>query len=45
MSPEEFGPGSQRRVWWLCPAGHEYQARVSNRSRGTGCPTCAPGGP
>ncbi|WP_333751508.1 zinc-ribbon domain-containing protein [Streptomyces sp. IBSBF 2394] len=40
-SPDQFGPGSQCKVWWRCPVGHEYQARISNRSRGTGCPVCA----
>ncbi|MEV5731180.1 zinc-ribbon domain-containing protein [Streptomyces pharetrae] len=25
-SPDQFGPGSQRKVWWRCPVGHEYQA-------------------
>lgn len=44
VSPEEFGAGSQRKVWWCCPVGHEYQARIANRSRGTGCPTCARAG-
>ncbi|WP_329324599.1 zinc-ribbon domain-containing protein [Streptomyces luteogriseus] len=44
VSPDSVGPGSQHKAWWLCPAGHEYQARVSNRSRGTGCPTCARAG-
>jgi very-short-patch-repair endonuclease len=43
-SPSQFGPASHRKVWWRCPAGHEYQARISNRSRGTGCPTCARAG-
>lgn len=43
-SPDQFGPGSQHQVWWRCPAGHEYQARISNRSRGTGCPACARAG-
>lgn len=43
-SPDRFGPGSQRKVWWRCPVGHEYQARISNRSRGTGCPNCARAG-
>lgn len=33
--------GSARRVWWRCPSGHEWQARVVDRSAGTGCPTCA----
>lgn len=44
LSPDSVGPGSQRKVWWLCPVGHEYQARISNRSRGTGCPTCSRAG-
>lgn len=43
-TPSQFGPGSQRKVWWRCPVGHEYQARISNRSRGTGCPVCARAG-
>ncbi|WP_225080854.1 zinc-ribbon domain-containing protein [Streptomyces sp. CoT10] len=43
-SPDQFGPGSQHKVWWRCPVGHEYQARISNRSRGTGCPACARAG-
>ncbi len=34
--------GSGRRLWWLCPlCGHEWQAKVWNRSHGTGCPMCA----
>ena len=34
--------GSPRKLWWLCPTcGHEWQAAVTNRSRGGGCPACA----
>ncbi|MDX3231857.1 zinc-ribbon domain-containing protein [Streptomyces sp. ME19-01-6] len=44
VPPDSVGPGSRRMVWWLCPVGHEYQARISNRSRGTGCPACARAG-
>lgn len=29
------------RAWWLCDAGHEWDAIVSSRSSGAGCPTCA----
>lgn len=43
-SPDQYGPGSQRQVWWRCPAGHEYRARICNRTRGTGCPNCARAG-
>lgn len=34
-------PGSRRRVWWRCRAGHEWDAVVSARARGTGCPFCS----
>jgi DNA-directed RNA polymerase subunit RPC12/RpoP len=34
-------PGSHKRVWWLGRCGHEWQARVFNRSKGSGCPVCA----
>jgi superfamily II DNA or RNA helicase len=28
-------------AWWLCPNGHEYQATVRSRARGSRrCPTC-----
>ena len=42
LTPEQVTPYSNRRVWWRCPAGHEYQAAVSARaSSGSGCPYCA----
>jgi hypothetical protein len=41
MNPKLVSAGSTRRVWWLCPAGHEWQARVTDRTRGAGCPICA----
>jgi rubrerythrin len=29
-------------AWWRCPqCGHEWQARIDNRARGSGCPACA----
>ncbi|DBB16114.1 TPA: hypothetical protein ACH3X3_003476 [Trebouxia sp. C0006] len=39
-------PGSDRKVWWscdLCPDGlpHIWEATVSNRTYGTGCPFCS----
>ncbi|MFF7638601.1 zinc-ribbon domain-containing protein [Kitasatospora sp. NPDC008050] len=44
FTPDSTTPDSQRKVWWRCPGGHEYEARISNRSRGTGCPACARAG-
>ena len=32
---------ASRKVWWLCPRGHEWEARVVSRSTGSGCPVCA----
>lgn len=37
---DEVSAGSGKRVWWKCVEGHRWQAVVSQRSRGFGCPTC-----
>ena len=39
-------PHNNRKVWWVCdqcPDGHahEWEARVANRTNGSGCPYCA----
>ena len=31
---------SHRKVWWLGDCGHEWEAPVSERTRGRGCPIC-----
>jgi hypothetical protein len=37
--------GSQKRLPWLCQqCGHKWTATPQSRVRGTGCPSCAPGG-
>ena len=28
-------------VWWKCERGHEWQAKIADRSRGDGCPYCS----
>lgn len=35
--------GSNNKIWWKCEKGHEWQALISNRSRGDGCPICNSG--
>ncbi|MFJ9167344.1 zinc-ribbon domain-containing protein, partial [Lysinibacillus fusiformis] len=40
LAADSVGPGSHRKVWWLCPHGHDFEARISSRRRGTGCPAC-----
>lgn len=41
LRPEQFRPQSNQRVWWRCSFGHEWDALISARTRGTGCPYCA----
>lgn len=32
---------SHKKLWWLCNLGHHWEAMVSNRTKGRGCPYCA----
>ncbi len=42
LTPDHIAPASNRKVWWICDKGHEYQAVVSTRTqRNGGCPYCA----
>ena len=43
LKPEDFKPGSHKKVWWQCPKGedHEWEAVIGSRSHGFGCPFCA----
>jgi hypothetical protein len=33
-------PNSDKKVWWKCKKGHEWQAIIGSRNRGNGCPVC-----
>ena len=41
LSPRDVTAGSNKKVWWLCEKGHEWQAVISSRKTGCGCPFCA----
>ena len=42
LMPKHTKPGSNKKVWWICPKGHEYQLSVCSRTeRGNGCPYCS----
>lgn len=43
LNPSDITAGSNRKVWWACPvdSAHEWQASVSNRNKGRGCPYCS----
>lgn len=42
ISPNEVTYKSNKKVFWICPVGHEdYLAPIKKRSYGQGCPKCA----
>ena len=41
LTPEQVMPGSNKKVWWKCKNGHEWQATISSRNSGRGCPYCS----
>lgn len=41
LKPSDVMRGEARKVWWLCPQGHAYQASLNKRtSDHTGCSIC-----
>lgn len=38
--PTDVHSGSNRKIWWKCSRGHEWQAPVKSRVRGYDCPIC-----
>ncbi|MBQ5799228.1 MAG: zinc-ribbon domain-containing protein, partial [Oscillospiraceae bacterium] len=43
LTPKDVTYGRARKVWWLCPKGHSYEATILHRSSGTNCPQCNSG--
>ena len=40
LTPVDVMPNSGKKVWWKCKKGHEWQATITNRNKGIGCPVC-----
>lgn len=40
IKPEQFFSNAHKKVWWKCEKGHEWQATIVSRNKGTGCPYC-----
>ena len=40
LKPEDVSAGSNKRVWWQCEKGHEWDAVINNRSKRKNCPYC-----
>lgn len=42
LTPDQITPYSNKRVWWRCALGHEWQAVIAARTvESSGCPYCA----
>lgn len=39
LAPSHVAPKSNKKVWWQCVEGHEWEAVVANRIK-SGCPEC-----
>lgn len=41
LAPKLVLYGSKLKVWWICKEGHEWEASIKERAKGTGCPICS----
>ncbi len=39
--PSQYTRFSSKKVWWKCKQGHEWEAVISKRTLGRGCPYCS----
>lgn len=40
LKPNDFTVNSGKKVWWLGKCGHEWEARIADRTNNSNCPTC-----
>lgn len=41
LTPDQVSVGTDRKVWWRCPEGHDYPMAVNNRSRKKRASSCS----
>lgn len=41
LTPADVTYGSERKAWWICSKGHEWQAAINHRTKGRACPYCS----
>ncbi len=42
LTPLQVSAGSNKKVWWICSKGHNYECAIGHRtSRNQGCPYCS----
>jgi hypothetical protein len=44
LNPRKLTTAYNRKLWWLCETGHEWQATLRSRIMGSGCPVCEKSG-
>lgn len=42
LTPYNYSPSSNKKVYWLCSKGHIYQMQISNKINRQRCPKCHP---
>lgn len=40
LTPFKVTAKSNKKIWWICDQGHEWEATIVNRSSGGSCPSC-----
>lgn len=41
LTPQDVSTFSNKKVWWYCFSGHEWDALVNCRVKGVDCPYCS----
>ena len=41
LTPRDILPYSEKKIWWRCDKGHEWEATPSNRVQGRNCRQCS----
>lgn len=40
LTPNRVAANRNKKAWWICDEGHNWEAVISSRNRGRGCPYC-----
>ena len=40
LQPTAVSKGTDKKIWWQCEQGHEWEAKIYSRVHGKGCPYC-----
>jgi hypothetical protein len=40
LTPSTVVARTSKKLWWICPKGHEYKSTGGQRINGQGCPAC-----